>query len=82
MGAARTSAFYAIAPFIGVGLSLLIFKEIPTFSSVIALVIIIIGTYFASTEEHTYKHSYTVISHEHSFIMMMVIITIVTIKLL
>jgi drug/metabolite transporter (DMT)-like permease len=52
LGAARTSAYYAIAPFIGVGLSLIIFREIPTFSFIIALVIMIIGTYFASTEEH------------------------------
>ena len=62
LGAARTSAYYAIAPFIGVGLSLIIFREIPTFSFVIALVIMIIGTYFASIEQH----SHTVITHEHS----------------
>jgi hypothetical protein len=64
LGAARTSAYYAIAPFIGVGLSLIIFREIPTFSFVIALVIMIVGTYFASTEEH--NHSHTVVTHEHS----------------
>lgn len=66
LGAARTSAYYAIAPFIGVGLSLIIFREIPTLSFVIALVIMIIGTYFASTEEHYHKHSHTIITHEHS----------------
>jgi drug/metabolite transporter (DMT)-like permease len=66
LGAARTSAYYAIAPFIGVGLSLIIFREIPTFSFVIALIIMIIGTYFASTEKHDHRHSHTVISHEHS----------------
>ncbi|MDF2617280.1 MAG: permease of the drug/metabolite transporter superfamily [Sedimentibacter sp.] len=32
LGAAKTSAYYAISPFIGVGLSLLIFREIPTAS--------------------------------------------------
>jgi drug/metabolite transporter (DMT)-like permease len=51
MGAARTSAYYAISPFIGVGLSLIIFREIPSFSFFIALIIMIIGTYLASTEE-------------------------------
>ncbi|MBU3146338.1 DMT family transporter [Clostridium sp. CF012] len=66
LGAARTSAYYAIAPFIGVGLSLIIFREIPTFSFVIALVIMIIGTYFASTEKHKHNHSHNVITHEHS----------------
>jgi len=66
LGAARTSAYYAIAPFIGVGLSLLIFSEIPTFSFVIALVIMIIGTYFVSTEYHNHRHSHYLITHEHS----------------
>lgn len=66
LGAAKTSAYYAIAPFIGVGLSLIIFREIPTFSFIIALVIMIIGTYFASTEIHNHKHVHAVISHEHS----------------
>jgi drug/metabolite transporter (DMT)-like permease len=65
LGAARTSAYYAIAPFIGVGLSLIIFRQIPTFSFIIALVIMIIGTYFASTEVHNHKHSHNVITHEH-----------------
>ena len=51
LGAAKTSAFYAIAPFIGVGLSLLIFKETPSTSFILALVIMIIGAYYASTEE-------------------------------
>ncbi|HPC24828.1 MAG TPA: DMT family transporter, partial [Fervidobacterium sp.] len=30
LGAAKTSAYYAIAPFIGAGLSLLIFRDVPT----------------------------------------------------
>lgn len=55
LGAARTSAYYAVAPFIGVGLSLIIFREMPTFTFVIALIIMIIGTYFASTEEYSHK---------------------------
>lgn len=49
LGAAKTSAFYAIAPFIGVGLSLIMFRELPTLSFVIALIIMVIGTYYAST---------------------------------
>lgn len=49
LGAARTSAYYTVSPFIGAGLSLLIFREIPSFSYIAALIIMIIGTYFAST---------------------------------
>jgi drug/metabolite transporter (DMT)-like permease len=50
LGAAKTSAYYAIAPFIGTGLSLIIFREKLAFSYVFALAIMIIGAYFASTE--------------------------------
>ena len=49
-GAAKTSAYYAIAPFIAVALSLIIFREIPSITFVFALVIMLVGTYFASTD--------------------------------
>lgn len=51
LGAARTSAYYAISPFIGATLSLLIFREIPTVFFLISLVIMALGTYFVSTNE-------------------------------
>ena len=50
LGAAKTSAYYALAPFIGVALSLVIFREVPTASFVIALLILVAGTYLASTD--------------------------------
>lgn len=43
LGAARTSAYYAIAPFIGVALSLAIFRELPSVSFFVALAIMIVG---------------------------------------
>lgn len=49
LGAAKTSSYYAISPFIGVGFSLIIYSEIPSVSFIIACVIMMIGTYFAST---------------------------------
>ena len=50
LGAAKTSAYYAVAPFIGVALSLIIFRELPTVSFLVALVIMGAGTYLASTD--------------------------------
>lgn len=47
LGAAKTSTYYAIAPFVGAGLSLIIFRESPSASYIVALIIMIIGTYFA-----------------------------------
>jgi len=48
LGAAKTSAYYAISPFIGVGLSLIIYNQIPSVSFIVACFIMMIGTYFAS----------------------------------
>ena len=50
LGAAKTSAYYAVAPFIGVLLSLVILHEVPKPSFWIALVIMAGGAYLASTE--------------------------------
>ena len=51
LGAAKTSTYYAVAPFIGAGLSLIIFREIPSLIFLIAVAIMAAGTYFASTDE-------------------------------
>lgn len=53
LGAARTSAYYAIAPFIGASLSLLIFREIPKPAFLLALATMIAGTCFASSSERS-----------------------------
>ena len=50
LGAAKTSLYYAVAPFIGVALSLVIFRDLPGISFLFALIIMIAGTYFASTD--------------------------------
>lgn len=50
LGAAKTSTYYVIAPFMGVILSFAIFRELPNISFVIALIIMIIGTYFSTTD--------------------------------
>ena len=65
LGAARTSAYYAIAPFIGVGLSFLIFGQGITTSFVFALAIMVLGAYFAAFEKHKHAHAHKQIEHEH-----------------
>ncbi len=51
LGAAKTSAFYAFAPFVGAFLSLIIFQEIPKINFYLALVLMAVGSYYASTEK-------------------------------
>ena len=48
LGAARTSAYYAIAPFIGTFLSLLIFRELPPYTYFIALLLMIVGAFLCA----------------------------------
>ena len=51
LGAAKTSAYYAIAPFIGVLLSFIIFREIPGVLFFIALIIMIAGTWMVNRDQ-------------------------------
>jgi len=55
LGAAKTSTFYASAPFLGAFISILIFQDLPNLNFFIALVIMAIGTYFASTDKKGLK---------------------------
>lgn len=48
LGAAKTSAYYAIAPFVGTAMSDIFLKESLTGVFIITLIIMIVGTYFAS----------------------------------
>ena len=51
LGAAKTSAYYAVAPFIGVVLSLAIFREIPSTGFIAALLVMIAGTWCVTWAE-------------------------------
>ena len=51
LGASRTSAYYAVAPFIGVMLSLIIFREIPGYIFIIALLLMVIGAWLSSQDK-------------------------------
>lgn len=51
LGAARTSAYYAVAPFIGVLLSLAIFREMPPYTFFIALLLMAVGAWLCSSDK-------------------------------
>ena len=55
LGAARTSAYYAIAPFIGTLLSLLIFRDLPPYTYFIALGLMIVGAWLCASDEPLFK---------------------------
>ena len=51
LGAARTSAYYAVAPFIGTALSLVIFREMPAYTYFIALALMMLGACLAAQDK-------------------------------
>jgi len=51
LGAARTSTFYAAAPFFGVALSFILFKEPPTSLFLLALAIMFLGAYLTAIDQ-------------------------------
>lgn len=80
LGAAKTSAFYSIAPFLGVAFSMILLGERPAIQFYIALVIMAVSTVImvrdTITLQHTHMHTHThthahrhgdmVHTHEHS----------------
>jgi drug/metabolite transporter (DMT)-like permease len=66
LGAARTSALYGTAPLAGVLLSIVIFREFPSFLFIIAAILMIGGALLLINEEHSHTHTHTAMIHEHS----------------
>ena len=69
MGAAKTSAYYCIAPFLGVMFGMLLLGERPGVQFYIALAIMLVSAYFMIKDtialQHTHEHEHTH-NHEHS----------------
>lgn len=65
LGAARSSIYYSAAPFIGVFVSWIVFRDGLKVNFLFALVIMLIGTYFAVSELHKHMHVHEIVSHEH-----------------
>jgi drug/metabolite transporter (DMT)-like permease len=66
LGAARTSAYFGTAPFVGVLLSIVFLKEIPNVSFMCAVPIMIAGAAFLLIEKHEHTHTHQEFEHEHS----------------
>jgi drug/metabolite transporter (DMT)-like permease len=66
MGAARTSALFSTAPLAGIILSMLIFKALPGWIFVPALVLVALGTWLLANEQHQHEHEHSAVTHEHA----------------
>ena len=68
LGAAKTSAYYAIAPFIGTALSCIIWHDALTVQYFLALAVMLLGSVLVVLDtlqtEHTHSHTHT-FTHTH-----------------
>ena len=69
LGAAKTSAYYSIAPFLGVAFGMMLLGERPAIQFYAAFIIMIVSTYFMVKDtielQHTHQHNHTH-THAHS----------------
>jgi drug/metabolite transporter (DMT)-like permease len=65
LGAARESAYFATAPFVGALLSIGVFRDLPNLSELVGAMLMVIGVAILVGERHGHPHAHETISHEH-----------------
>lgn len=66
LGAARTGAYFSLAPFIGAALALPLFAEPVSAALLIAGAMMGLGVWLHLTEHHAHEHAHEPLDHEHS----------------
>ncbi len=65
VGSARTGAYFSLAPFAGVGVSLVLLHEVPTAGFWLACALMALGVWLHITERHVHLHTHTALEHTH-----------------
>ncbi len=76
LGAAKTSAFYALAPFLASGISFVALQEPFTATFPLALGVMAIGTLFAVVDSFAQSHNHTHRHHNFSFVHYRLVMTV------
>lgn len=65
IGTARTGAYFSIAPFVGVVISILFLGDALTMGFIAATVLMALGVWLHLTERHGHEHRHEPMEHEH-----------------
>lgn len=68
LGAARTGAYFSLAPFIGALLAILLFHDAVTIPLVLAGLSMAFGLWLHLVERHDHEHVHAALEHEHSHV--------------
>ena len=65
LGAARTGAYFSVAPFFGAALALLVLRESASAAFWIAAALMALGVWLHLTERHEHEHVHEPMEHTH-----------------
>lgn len=65
LGAARTGAYFSVAPFVGAVLAIAMFNELITLHLLAAGALMAWGVWLHLTEDHAHLHTHAVVEHDH-----------------
>jgi drug/metabolite transporter (DMT)-like permease len=65
LGTARTSAYFALAPFVGAGVGLVVFREPLTSRFLAAAALMALGLWLHLSERHEHEHVHEAMLHTH-----------------
>ena len=65
LGAARTGAYFSLAPFLGAAIAIILLNEPVTPQLVVAGVLMAFGLWLHLTERHGHEHQHEALEHEH-----------------
>ncbi len=68
LGAARTGAYFSLAPFVGAALSLLMWREQPTLAFAFGATCMAAGLWLHLTERHAHAHEHLELEHSHAHV--------------
>ncbi|MEY4884557.1 MAG: hypothetical protein RIS34_2411 [Pseudomonadota bacterium] len=66
LGAARTGAYFSVAPFFGAALAVVVLREAVTPELLVAGLLMAVGVWLHVTEHHGHFHTHEVIEHSHA----------------
>jgi drug/metabolite transporter (DMT)-like permease len=68
LGAARTGAYFSLAPFFGAMLAVVLFRQELSAQLVIAALLMGLGVWLHLTERHDHEHDHLPLDHEHAHV--------------
>jgi drug/metabolite transporter (DMT)-like permease len=68
LGAARTGAYFSLAPFIGAAIAVSLFGEPLTVRLIIAAALMGLGLYLHLAERHEHEHTHDAMQHDHQHV--------------